>query len=54
MTAAVLGIDLGEESCSVVGLNEAGHVVQRRRMPREMVISFAVKLPTCIVVVEAG
>ena len=53
MTAAVLGIDLGKTSCSMVGLDEAGRVVLRRRMRRETVIAFAAKLPPCIVAMEA-
>ena len=31
MHITVLGIDLGKNSCSVVGLDEAGRVVLRRR-----------------------
>lgn len=53
MTVAVLGIDLGKTSCSVVGLDEAGCGVLRRRMRRETVIPFAAKLPACIVAMEA-
>lgn len=53
MSIAVLGIDLGKTSCSVVGLDEAGHVVLRRRLRRETVIAFAAKLPACIVAMEA-
>jgi transposase len=53
MTVAVLGIDLGKTSCSVVGLDEAGRVVLRRRMRRETVIAFAAKLPACIAAMEA-
>ena len=53
MTVAVLGIDLGKISCSVVGLDEAGRVVLRRRMRRETVIAFAAKLPACIAAMEA-
>jgi hypothetical protein len=30
---AVLGVDLGKNSCSVVGLDRAGRVVLRRREP---------------------
>ena len=33
MQIAVLGIDLGKNSCSVVGLDAAGRVVLRRRLP---------------------
>ena len=45
MTIAVLGIDLGKNSCSLVGLDAAGRVVLRRRMRREGVIAFGAKLP---------
>jgi transposase len=53
MRIAVLGIDLGKNSCSVVGLDAAGEVVVRRRMRRETVIAFAGKLPGCVVAMEA-
>jgi transposase len=53
MAVAVLGIDLGKTSCSVVGLDETGRVVLRRRMRRETVIAFAAKLPACVVAMEA-
>ncbi len=35
MQIAVLGIDLGKNSCSVVGLDAEGRVVLRRRLSRE-------------------
>lgn len=53
MQVAVLGIDLGKNSCSVVGLDSSGKVVVRRRMQRETVIAFAAKLPACVVAMEA-
>ena len=53
MTIAVLGIDLGKNSCSLVGLDAAGRVVLRRRMRREAVIAFGAKLPGCVVAMEA-
>jgi transposase len=54
MTAiSVLGIDLGKNVCSVVGLDEAGAVVLRRRVARDSVASLLAKLPTCIVAMEA-
>jgi transposase len=34
MQVAVLGIDLGKKTCSLVGLDNAGHVVLRRRLQR--------------------
>src|SRR3954451_22235233 len=53
MAIAVLGVDLGKNSCSVVGLDPGGKVVLRRRMRRETVLGFAASLPFCIVAMEA-
>lgn len=53
MNVSVLGIDLGKNSCSVVGLDATGKVVVRRRMRRETVIAYAGALPPCIVAMEA-
>src|SRR6201999_2152264 len=53
MEIAVLGIDLGKNSCSVVGLDGTGRVVMRRRMQRESVIKFAAKRTPCVVAMEA-
>ena len=50
---AVLGIDLGKNSCSVVGLDEAGAVVRRRRMRPESLPGFTSTLPACIIAMEA-
>jgi predicted butyrate kinase (DUF1464 family) len=49
MEIAVLGIDLGKNSCSVVGLDGTGQVVMRRRMQRDSVIKFASGLAPCVV-----
>jgi transposase len=49
----ILGIDLGKNSCSVVGLDAAGRVLLRRRTRREGVIALAAKLPGCVVAMEA-
>lgn len=49
MSIAVLGIDLGKNSCSLVGMDESGQVVLRRRMRRETVLAFGAKLPPCII-----
>ena len=53
MQVSVLGIDLGKNSCSLVGLDGIGKVVVLRRMRSETVIAFAAKLPPCIVAMEA-
>ena len=53
MQPTIIGIDLGKNSCSLVGLDAAGRVVMRRRMRRETVLSFCSKLGTCVVAMEA-
>jgi len=53
MAIAVLGIDLGKNSCSVIGLDQTGRIEVRRRMRRESVAAFTAKLPACIVAMEA-
>lgn len=53
MQIAVLGIDLGKNSCSVAGQDATGRVVLRKRMRRESVIKLTGELPSCIVAMEA-
>lgn len=53
MKTAVLGIDLGMNSCSLLGLDQGHQVVVRRRMRPETVIAFASRLPARIVAMEA-
>ena len=53
MEISVLGIDLGKNSCSVVGLNRSGEVVLRRRLHRENVIKVASDLAPCVMAMEA-
>ncbi len=53
MQIAVLGIDLGKNSCSVVGLDSGGRVVLRRRLQREGVVKLAAGLPGCMMAMEA-
>jgi transposase len=50
---AILGIDLGKNVCSLVGLDGAGAVVLRRRMKREGLPAFAERLSRCVVAMEA-
>jgi transposase len=50
---AVLGIDLGKNSCSLVGLDEAGAVVTRRRMRPQNIPAFTGSLPGCVIAMEA-
>ena len=53
MAIAVLGIDLGKNSCSVVGLDASGAVIKRRRVRPENIPAFTKSMPTCVVAVEA-
>jgi transposase len=53
MQIAILGIDLGKNSCSMAGRDEAGRVLLRRRVRRESVIKFVSGLPACVVAMEA-
>lgn len=53
MEIMVLGIDLGKNSCSVVGLDAGGRVVLRRRLHRDGVAKLAAGLPSCIMAMEA-
>jgi len=53
MAVAVLGIDLGKNRCSVVGLDERGQVVCRRRLSRDGVAAFAKTLPSAVIAMEA-
>ncbi len=50
---SVLGVDLGKNVCSVVGLDASGTGVIRRNMRRETLIALADKLPACFVAMEA-
>lgn len=53
MTIVTLGIDLGKNLSSVVGLDAAGHVVLRRRVRRTTLTELAGKLEPCTVAMEA-
>jgi len=53
MKIAVLGIDLGKNSCSVVGLDDVGAVIKRRRMRLKSILAFTRSMPVCVVAMEA-
>ncbi len=48
MNIAFLGIDLGKNLCSVVGVDETGAVVLRRRMRHQTIVQYASGLPGCV------
>lgn len=50
---AVLGIDLGKNSCSLAGMDAAGAVIMRKRMTRDAIVTFAATLPVCVIAMEA-
>jgi transposase len=53
MQIAVMGIDLGKKSCSVVGLDSGGRIILRRRVNRDALIQLASHLPACVMAMEA-
>jgi len=53
MDIAVIGIDLGKTVCNLVGMDDRGAVVLRRRLQRFRLLDFLAKLPPCIVAMEA-
>lgn len=53
MSIVILGVDLGKNSCSVVGVDAAGAVVVRRSMRRQTLIDYVTRLPACVVAMEA-
>lgn len=52
-TIAVLGIDLGKNTCSMAGLDVTGAIVLRRKVTRDALIAFAAALPPCTIAMEA-
>jgi transposase len=53
MQIAVLGIDLGKNSCSIAGMDPTGRIVLRRRLHRDSVVKLASRLPACVMAMEA-
>jgi transposase len=53
MSIVILGVDLGKNSCSIVGVDGSGAVVVRRTMRRQTLIEYVGKLPQCVVAMEA-
>jgi transposase len=50
---AVIGMDLGKNSCSLAALDSKGAVVKRWRMRRASIVAFTKDLPPCIIAMEA-
>jgi len=49
----IIGVDLGKNTCSLVGLDAAGAVVLRRRVRRDGLVALLTRLPGSIVAMEA-
>ena len=50
---AMLGIDLGKNSCSFAVMDASGAVIMRKRMTRDAIVAFAATLPACVIAMEA-
>ena len=53
MEIVTLGIDLGKELCSVVGMDSSGAVVVRKRLRRDRLCGYVGRLPRCVIGLEA-
>lgn len=53
MFIVILGVDLGKNVCSVVGVDAAGAAVVRKSIRRQTLIDYVTKLPACVVAMEA-
>src|SRR2546430_11815885 len=52
-TITVLGIDIGKLVFHVVGMDDSGHVVLRKRLARSELLTFVAKLPPLRIGMEA-
>ena len=50
---SILGIDLAKQIFPVVGLDDMGNVVLRRRIPRSALMAFRARLPPVVIGMEA-
>jgi transposase len=53
MDIRTLGLDLGKTSFHAVGVDGRGHIVLQRRFSRPALLRFLVKLPPCLIGMEA-
>jgi transposase len=53
MPIAVIGIDLGKNSCSIAALDAAGTVIKRRRLRPGSIPTFTRAIAPCVVAMEA-
>ena len=53
MDVAIVGIDLGKNTCSVAGMDASGRVLFRKRVSRSGVVLLLRKYPGCVIAMEA-
>jgi transposase len=53
MEVATIGLDLAKQVFQVHGVDEAGHVVVKRRLRRAQVVTYFASLPPCLIGMEA-
>jgi transposase len=53
MEMRVIGIDLGKSAFHVVGMDQRGKVVVRKRLSRSQMMVYAAKIPSCLIGMEA-
>ena len=54
MNIQTIGVDLGKTIVHVVGMDERGRILVRKRMSRTQLMSFAANLPICKIAMEAS
>src|ERR1700761_7505032 len=54
MNAKIIGIDLGKTVFHLVGMDEAGNVVLKKRLSRSQLLKFLVNVPACLIGMEAS
>jgi transposase len=53
MTITTIGLDLAKQVFQVHGVDEAGHIVVKRRLRRAQVVPYFASLPPCLIGMEA-
>jgi transposase len=54
MEIRVIGIDLGKSVFHLVGMDQRGKVVARKRLSRSQMMVYTAKLPSCLIGMEAS
>ena len=50
---SIVGIDLAKRIFPLVGMDEAGHIVLKKRLTREALLPFIAQLPPALIGMEA-